>query len=162
LIAPNSEHILADKFWLLSSNIDEMRLGKNVDIENFFQAYKNILLLDSSFEIAIIYSSTYLASNLNRGDLAIELLQIAQKLNPSSFQYAFTELIFQIVYINNNDIKKLKLLANKIVKMPNRQKYIGKIDVNNWANDIITYLNQNSIKKEIQEVDKSWLKSIKD
>ena len=161
-VSPNSEHIFADKFWLLSSNIDEMRNKENINLDIFLQTYKNILILDSNFEIPIIYASTFLASNLNRGDLAIELLQLAQILNPDSFQFLFTELIFQIIYLENSNKNELIQLANRVIKMPDYEKYIGKINVREWANDIITYLNQKNTQKEIQEVNRNWLKSVKD
>jgi len=158
--SPNGEHLLADKFWLLSKNIDEIGKGDDVDLEQFLEVYTNILILDSSLEIAIIYASTYLASIKERGDLAIKLLQTAQLLNSENFQYFFTELIFQIVYLENCDMVRIRNIVKKISKISNREKYIGRIDVVKWADDIILHLHKNSVKEEIREVDKLWLKSV--
>ena len=159
LTSPNSEHIFADKFWLLSKHIDEMENGENVDVDIFYKVYQNIAVLDSTLEISTIYASTYLASIQERGDLAIEILKIAQKLDPNNFQYLFTELVFQIVYLENKGYEVLKL-AKKISKLSDIEKNIGRIDVNKWADDIILYLQKESIKTKIQEVDKIWLKSV--
>ena len=159
-VSLNGEHLLADKFWLLSKYIDETKMGDEVNSEEFFQVYKSIAILDSSLEVAIIYASTYLASIQERDDLAIKLLQIGQMLNPDSFQYIFTELIMNIVYIENRDLEYLQKLAKKISRLPDRKKYIGRIDVTKWADDIISYLQQKSIKQKIREEDQKWLKSI--
>ena len=160
VVSPNGEHLLADKFWLLSKNIDEIGKGDQVELEQFFKVYTNITILDSTLEIAIIYASTYLASIKERGDLAIKLLQIAQLFNPDNFQYLFTELIFQIIYVKNSDRKELIYLAEKISRMPDLEKNIGRIDVTKWADDIIFFLHKNSVQTEIKEVDKLWLKSV--
>jgi len=161
VISPNGRHLLADKFWLLSKNIDEFGIKDEVNLKKFFEVYKNIAILDSTFEIAIIYSSTYLASIEERGDLAIKLIKIAQILNPNNFQYLFIELIFQVVYMENHNLNELKKLTYKISKIDDSEKKIGRIDVTKWSNDIILYLQKNNIKSKIKAVDKIWLKSVK-
>lgn len=161
VISLNGRYLLADKFWLLSKYIDETKKKEDVDSDELFNFYKNLILLDSTLEIAVIYSSTYLASNKNRYDLAIALLKIAQLFSPNNFQYVFTELVFNVVYKENQDIEHLKKMAKKIAKMPNKEKYIGRIDVNKWVDDIILYLQKDIVKKQILEEDRKWLDSIK-
>jgi hypothetical protein len=159
--SPTFYHLLADKIWLISNRIDEMSRKDEVDIDEFFTVYHNLITLDSTFEIAVIYSSTYLASIEERGDLAVKLLQTAQLFQPTNFQYLFTELVFQIAYLKSENIEYLKDLATRCGDIEDSYKYIGRIDVALWVDDIILYLQDSATQKEIQRESREWLNSIK-
>ncbi len=156
---PTANSLLADKLWFLTKNIDEITKGDEVDSSEMFQVYKNIAILDPTLEIAVIYASTYLVSIAERGDLAIKLLKIAQKLDRDNFQYLFTELIFQIAYLHNPNLNYLKELAIQCGKVQKDKEVIGKIDVTQWVNDIITYLQNREIQQKIYQKNREWLHS---
>lgn len=158
--SPTANKILADKMWLLSKNIDEIRRGDAVDEVEMFKVYKNIAILDSTLEVAVIYASTYLASIKEREDLAVKLLQTAQLLDEDNFQYLFSELIFQIAYLNSRDSEYLKLLAKRCYEVEDSYKIIGRIDVTKWVDDIILYLQESDTQREIQKENREWLKSM--
>lgn len=158
--SPTANQIVADKMWLLSKNIDEINKGEQVDEVEMLQVYKNIAILDSTLEVAVIYASTYLVSIKERGDLAVQLLQVAQLLSPNNFQYLFTELIFQIAYLKNQDINYLKLLAKRCAEVEESREMIGQINVTKWVDDIILYLQKYDTQKKIRKENREWLKSM--
>jgi hypothetical protein len=161
VISLRGKELVADKLWLLSKHIDEITLRNEVDENEFFNVYRNISILDSSLQIAVIYGATYLASNKERGDLSLEILKTAQIFYPDNFQFIFMELVFSIVYSEIKDVSHLKQVASKIEKIPNSEKYIGRIDVAKWVDDIIFYLLEKNRISEIKESDKIWLQNLK-
>jgi hypothetical protein len=157
LFSFSARHLIADYFWLLSHRVDEVGKKRAVNLDEFMSVYSALAILDTSLEIGVIYSSTYVASIEERGDLGIELLQLGQKFEPESFQFLFTELIFQIVYIRNRNIEYLKNLAQKVSKLPNSEKFIGKIDVKSWTDDIIRYLQREEVERNIRKKNREWV-----
>ena len=138
ILVPNGEHFIADYFWLITKYIDEVG-NKKVDIDKFFQAYKSLIILDASFETAVIYSATYLATVPDKPKLAIKLLELALEFYPNNFQYLFTDLIFKVIYTKYN-LDEVVKLADRIAKLPDIEKKVGKINVATWSEDIIQVL----------------------
>ncbi len=159
-ISPTANSFIADRIWFLTKYIDEIYLSGKVDREDFFKVYRNLLILDPSFEMTTIYSTTYLASIQDRADLAVRLLQLAQKLNPRSFQYLFTELIFQIAYLHSSDLEYLKNLAYKSASIGGT-KIVGRIRVDKWSLEIIQYLQKRETQQKLIKQHKEWLRKVK-
>ncbi len=154
--------LLADRIWLLSRYIDEINKKNSPQAEQIELVYKNITILDSNLRIANIYGATYLASNLEQPKLAIKLLQISRLIGGDNFENLFTELIFRIVYLKDNNFDDLKNLAEQVAKMNDEVKKVGKIDVRGWAEEIIIYLQNEEINKKIKTEDRQWLESFKE
>ena len=158
--SPTANSAVADKVWFLTKYIDEIYRGNRVDEVELFEVYRNLAIIDPTFEIGIIYASTYLVSIAERGDLAIELLKTAQKLDSNNFQYIFTELVFQIAYLHNSDIGYLKHLAKKCAEV-RTDRVVGNLRVDTWVDEILEYLHKKEVQQKILEDDRKWLEDIR-
>ena len=158
--SPTTNSAVADKVWFLTKYIDEIYRGNGVDEVELFEVYRNLAIIDPTFEIGIIYASTYLVSIAERGDLAIELLKTAQRLDRSNFQYLFTELVFQIAYLHNSDIGYLKSLAKKCAEV-GTDRVVGNLRVDTWVDEILEYLHKREVQQKILENDREWLEDIR-
>ena len=85
-------------------------------------------------------SKIYLATVPEKPKLAIKLLELALEFYPNNFQYLFTNLIFKVIYTKYN-LDEVVKLADRIAKLPDIEKKVGKINVATWSEDIIKVLN---------------------
>ena len=158
--SPTANSAVADKVWFLTKYIDEIYQSDRVDEVELFEAYRNLTIIDPAFEIGVIYASTYLVSIAERGDLAIKLLKTAQQLDSSNFQYLFTELVFQIAYLHNSNIRYLENLAKRCAEV-GTDRVVSNLRVDTWIDEILKYLHKKEVQQKILENDRKWLGNIR-
>lgn len=158
--SPTANSAVADKVWFLTKYIDEIYQSDRVDEVELFEVYRNLTIIDPAFEIGVIYASTYLVSIAERGDLAIKLLKTAQQLDSSNFQYLFTELVFQIAYLHNSNIRYLENLAKRCAEV-GTDRVVSNLRVDTWIDEILKYLHKKEVQQKILENDRKWLGNIR-
>ncbi len=161
-LSGNMHTLVADWFWLLSNTIGELsKSSDSVEDDELFKATKSIATLDPYFKHPTLYAATFFSSiqeDLNRSN---GVLRYARTLNNQEFQYYFLEILNAITYADEYayayDMSELIALSKKAFALPDSQKYIGRMSVKDFIEDIVAF----SLNKKLQAIrkkeDLKWL-----
>ena len=138
-LSTNTHTLLSDWYWLKSYKMGDFNIN---NIENNYPFFYIFSILNPFFETPIIYSSTYLAQN-NRVIEANRLLQTARIFNKVSFDLYILEIMQTLRYSKNFNKTYLLDLTNKAYALPKNKQHFKKLDLENWYNDIVSYLENN-------------------
>ena len=156
-MVPIGNQILADKFWLLSHNIDETHYKNShkVNLDNFFIVSKNIILLEPYFYEAVNYPSTYFASVYNDINRSIALLKVSRAYDKKNFFLYYNEILFHILYNKSINQEFIISLIKRLYLIDSNKKYLHGIRVDDLIYDMLISLRKNK-KSKIKD-DLQWL-----
>jgi len=153
--------LYADRLWLLSNTVGEVAVGDSfkADEKEVYEATRTIVVMDPFFYPALNYGATYLASIKNRLDLALKLVELAKIFNPEDFKIYFLEILLILTYEDEDKIddEKIAALAKKAALLPDSQKILGNMLVNDWVEDILIYARDKKGKRAQAIEDLKWL-----
>jgi hypothetical protein len=137
----------ADKFWLISSNVNEKKLKKTEEeIKKIKKGYLILNSLDKNFVQPIIYAVAYLIINQNHYQEGMNLLNEALKKSPKNSKLLFQKLIYITTYNPKKpDIKEVMRIAKELYKQ--NIIYIGRLKVSDFVAETIDYYTKNKNSK---------------
>lgn len=137
----------ADKFWLISSQIDEASgIKSEEDLKKVEKAFSVINYLDPNFTQPIVYAVAFLIINEKKYDAGMRLLNNAIKKSPRN-----TKLLFQkLIYITTYNPEKINIEeAMKIAEILYEEKviYMGALKVSDFIAETIEFYTKNKKDK---------------
>lgn len=150
----------ADKLWLASNAISEMRYGNSyqVDEEVFKQAFETIAVMDPYFFQAINYGATYLATIKNDVKGAVTILDRGLEFAPKEFNLLFSKMLLLATYTeaDTRDFETIKSLAKKLIAL-DTQKRFGNLSVEELIEEMFVFATSKNAKKQKEVEDLLWL-----
>ncbi|MDR1450819.1 MAG: hypothetical protein LBI57_00580 [Helicobacteraceae bacterium] len=132
--------LVGDFVWLKSRYVDETRHGDAVDAALLTAVFRAHVILDPHFTIPVRYAATYLASIPKLPLGGVELLEFSQSLNPDRFDLLINEALIRIGYDVPNSSERILELAKRIEKLPEKNKLVGSIVMDDWMIEMIAYI----------------------
>lgn len=149
--------LVADWFWLRSSQIGEWGRGDAASADEVHAVTRAMAILDPHFTVPVIYGSTYLASIHGRSDLALDLLRTAQSQNAENFDLLFGEALLRVSYRVSESADRLRELAGAIELLPETHKRVGAIKMDDWLAEALIYVRSEAGQKQMLRADLEWL-----
>ncbi|MDR3347634.1 MAG: hypothetical protein LBN32_03370 [Helicobacteraceae bacterium] len=149
-----SAHNLVGTFvWLKSRYADEITQGDQLDADFFAMIAKAQIILDPNFIAPARYSATYLASIAKRPSTAVDLITLSESLNPKRFDLFILEAILRATYDVPNSGDRLSEIARTIEAMPDKDKVLGSIVMDDWIVEMIGYVRSKEGRRDQVEAD---------
>lgn len=168
MISGGFHNILADKLWLLSNTVSEMKHdSEDVNVTEFYEASMGIAIMDPYFYSANSYPISYFVSIANDLNSSLELIRFTRKIDSENFLLYFNELSLILNYGTDLgykvDYEKIRKLIYKMETIENKSTYIGIYNVYDWAEDFIVYYSDKANRHDEKIKDLQWLlKNTKD
>jgi len=155
-------NLFADKLWLLSTTISEIKNdSKSINEEEFIRASRSIIALDPYFYESVNYAATYLVSVKKDLPSALQMLRDARFYDSENFFLYYLEILFVTTYGNDYgypmDIRSLKALAQKANALPDSQKILGQMIVKDWVDELLILATNQALAKRQSKEDLKWL-----
>jgi hypothetical protein len=158
-VSPLNGSFVADYLWLKSSLIDE--ISGEVDKDKLYQLYQTVILLDPEFTTATEYGAIYFANQLDDIESALFLLQFNREFNREDSGLLLLEIVIRVAYGESSREELLSLSERLLQITEGRDLTIGRIELNSFIDDIISYLQDESVRNDIIEGDRELLNTLK-
>jgi len=145
--------LIADKLWLLTSQVDELKFAKknntekDVIVDEMVSAYSTINHLDPNFTAPIVYASSYLITQKKEFKKGIFLINEALKKNPENIKLIYLKFVYLTTYKEiKPDIKEVVYLAKKLYEK--EVIFMGHLKVSDFIAETVEHLSKDKIDKK--------------
>jgi hypothetical protein len=143
--------LLADKYWLLSTHISEIRINSSLKVNSkaFFDIMSLIIHLDPHFDAALKYSSTFLASVVRDVDDSNKLCNIAISYDKANIVPYALIISAEMGYRDNEDFSKVMPVV--------KSAYKNVKTIPDWFAELVVFLRKKENRESIAIQDLKWI-----
>lgn len=155
-------NLFADSLWLLSTTVSEIKNNsEEINEQEFLHASQSIVTLDPFFYESVNYAATYLVSVKKDLPNALQILRDARFYDTENFFLYYLEILFITTYGADYgydlDIRSIQSLAQKANALPDSQKILGVMIVDNWVDELLYLATNQALAKQQSKEDLLWL-----